>query len=418
MTVEFQGKERTLSQMAPFLEETDRALRETTWRLTTARRLVDRDAIDDDFRPAREASRGDCSRSWLCKLCRLRLSEPRTVRLWDCRNAPSFTMPSRSWWFRSFATLAKSAERHLGSMTLRPWDLAVDPLGRPPLRPFDERRRSSPSRPRAVFARIDPELAGQFQYMRTHGLLDLANRKGKAPGGYQTTFEDDRVPFIFMNAVGLDGDLRTLLHEGGHAFHTMASRGEPLAAYRDCPIEFCEVASMSMELFGARDLGLVLQRERRQPLVSPAPRRHGQRPCPGSPRWTPFSTGSTPIPDTRARSAGPRWIAILDRFGGGVDWSGFEDVRANLWHRQLHIFLYPFYYIEYGIAQLGALQIWRHSLRDRAAAVASYRKALGLGGSRPLPELFEAAGVPFGFAESTIAPLVDAVRSELESLGP
>ena len=136
---------------------------------------------------------------------------------------------------------------------LRPWDLAVDPLGRPPLHPFDDVEKLAAGS-ESIFREVDPELGGQFAFLRGRQLLDLANRKGKAPGGYQTTLEDDRLPFIFMNAVGLDSDVRTLLHEGGHAFHTLASRGEPLAAYRESPLEFCEVASMSMELLGARRL--------------------------------------------------------------------------------------------------------------------------------------------------------------------
>ena len=122
------------------------------------------------------------------------------------------------------------------------------------MRPFDDVEQLA-ERTETIFDGVDPDLGRQFRYLRTHGLLDLANRKGKAPGGYQTTLEDDRLPFIFMNAVGLDGDVRTLLHEGGHAFHALASRGETLAAYRESPIEFCEVASMAMELLGARDLG-------------------------------------------------------------------------------------------------------------------------------------------------------------------
>src|SRR5207253_740929 len=141
----------------------------------------------------------------------------------------------------------------MGVETLRPWDLSVDPLGRPPLHPFQDVEQLAAGT-ETVFHEVDAELGGQFAFLRSERLLDLANRKGKAPGGYQTTLEDDRLPFIFMNAVGLDSDVRTLLHEGGHAFHTLACRGEPLAAYRESPLEFCEVASMSMELLGTRDL--------------------------------------------------------------------------------------------------------------------------------------------------------------------
>ena len=149
--------------------------------------------------------------------------------------------------------IQQEQQESLGVETLRPWDLSVDRLGRPALKPFDDVEKLAAGT-ETIFRDVDPELGEQFAFLRSQQLLDLANRKGKAPGGYQTTLEDARLPFIFMNAVGLDSDLRTLLHEGGHAFHTLASRSEPLAAYRESPLEFCEVASMSMELLGARRL--------------------------------------------------------------------------------------------------------------------------------------------------------------------
>src|SRR5439155_13555292 len=191
----------------------------------------------------------------------------------------------------------------------------------------------------------------QFAFLRDRSLLDLANRKGKAPGGYQDTLEDDRLPFIFMNAVGLDGDVRTLLHEGGHAFHALASRGEPLAAYRVAPIEFCEVASMTMELLGARNLeGFYSEEDARRSyrqllegivLILP-----WIATVDAFQHWIYGHPGHTR--DERRR----HWTELLGRFGGHVDWSGHDEARAHSWHRQLHIFLYPFYYVEYGIAQL------------------------------------------------------------------
>jgi oligoendopeptidase F len=297
---------------------------------------------------------------------------------------------------------------------LRPWDLSVDPFGRSPLKPFATADELS-EKGLSVFRDVDSELASQFDYLRGHGLLDLANRKGKAPGGYQTTLEDDRLPFIFMNAVGIDGDLRTLLHEGGHAFHSLACRGEPLAAYRDAPIEFCEVASMSMELLGARSLDMFYNQ-------ADADRSYRQLLegivliLPWIATVDAFQHWIYTRPDHTREERRAAWNGLLDRFGGRVDWSGHEEARSNSWHRQLHIFLYPFYYIEYGIAQLGALQVWRNAKSDRAGAIAAYRRGLALGGSRPLPELFSAAGILFDFTETTLRPLIDSVRSELDRL--
>ena len=219
-----------------------------------------------------------------------------------------------------------------------------------------------------------------------------------------------------MNAVGVDGDLRTLLHEGGHAFHTLASRGQEPATYRESPIEFCEVASMSMELLGARDLGMFYapadaDRSYRQLLEGIVGLFPWVATVDAFQHWVYTHPGHT---RNQRRQA---WLGLLDRFGGLVDWSGHEEARAHSWHRQLHIFLYPFYYVEYGIAQLGALQIWQRSRADHAGAVASYRRALALGGSRPLPELFAAAGIRFDFSEATLAPLMEAIREELEQVG-
>jgi oligoendopeptidase F len=415
MTVEFQGRERTPAQMAPFLEEGDRALRQTAWELVTQRRLADKATLDDLFDRmiglrvaiAREAGFSNFVDYAFRVRERFDYGVEETIRFQEAIE-------------RVVVPLARQIQEErrvaLGVETLRPWDLAVDPLGRPPLRPFSDVATLA-ERTEAIFSSVDLELGRQFAYLRTNGLLDLANRKGKAPGGYQTTLEDDRLPFIFMNAVGLDGDVRTLLHEGGHAFHALASRGEPLAAYRESPIEFCEVASMSMELLGARDLERFYgaedaNRSYRQllegivlilPWIATVDAfQHG------------IYNHPDPTPDERRKA----WTALLDRFGGNVDWSGYEDARAHYWHRQLHIFLYPFYYIEYGIAQLGALQIWRRSLTDRAGAVAAYRRALALGGARPLPALFEAAGIRFEFREETLGPLMEAIRLELAQIGP
>jgi oligoendopeptidase F len=121
-------------------------------------------------------------------------------------------------------------------------------------------------------------------------------------------------------------------------------------------------------------------------------------------------------PSHTREERGRAWLQLMDRFGGDVDWSGHESARAHLWHRQLHLFLHPFYYIEYGIAQLGALQVWANSHRGKASALNAYRHALALGGSRPLPELFAAAGCRFAFDRATVAPLVRLVREQLEKL--
>jgi oligoendopeptidase F len=290
----------------------------------------------------------------------------------------------------------------------------VDPLGRPPLRPFAQASELADKTQR-IFDQLHPALAAGFRQMHDLRLLDLDNRKGKAPGGYQSTLNEARLPFIFMNAVGVPRDVETLLHEAGHAFHALATRDESLLAYRSAPIEFCEVASMSMELLGYEFI--------EEFYPSADARRARRTHLEGILRFFPWMAIVDAFQHwlyahpghTRSDRAGA-WRALMDRFGGDVDWSGYEPARSHLWHRQLHIFLHPFYYVEYGIAQLGALQVWANAKRDRAQALADYQRGLALGGSRPLPELFAAAGCRFDFSVETVKPLVAMLREELGRL--
>jgi oligoendopeptidase F len=252
--------------------------------------------------------------------------------------------------------------------------------------------------------------------MQQLGLLDLANRKGKAPGGYQSTLAEARAPFIFMNAVGIQRDVDTILHEAGHAFHALAAREEDLYAYRGAPIEFCEVASMSMELLAHGEL---------ERFYAPADANRARTThlegiiniLPWIATVDAFQHWIYTHPGHTRADRAAAWTQLMQRFGGDVDWTGYEEARENLWHRQLHIFIHAFYYIEYGIAQLGALQVWANSKANKADALAAYKRGLAMGGSRPLPELFAAAGCKFDFSRGTIAPLMELVDTELEKLG-
>ena len=414
LTVEFQGRERTLPQMAPFLEEQDRALRQQAWELTAQRRLEETDKFEAFFEDllglreqmARNAG-FDNYRDYAFKL-RGRFDYTAT----DCEN---FHQAVETEVIPVLHELQARRKRDLQLPALRPWDLSVDPANQPPLRPFEGVDQLIQYSQR-IFDHLSHDLSAGFRLMRETRLLDLDNRKGKAPGGYQSTLAEARVPFIFMNAVGLQRDVETMLHEAGHAFHALATRKEDLYAYRGAPIEFCEVASMSMELLGNEFL---------EEFYPPAEAQRARRDhLEGILKILPWIATvdafqhwiyTHPI-HTRAERT-EAWVGLMRRFGDAVDWTGHEDVRANLWHRQLHIFLYPFYYIEYGIAQLGALQVWANSKADKVKALKAYLDGLALGGSRPLPALFEAAGCRFDFSRQTISPLVQLIRSELGRLG-
>jgi oligoendopeptidase F len=413
LTVNFRGEEKTLVQMGRYLEETDRALRQEAWELVAQRRLQEREKFEDNFEAllkvreqiARNAGFANYRDYAFRRLCRFDYTPA------DCE---AFHAAIEREVMPVLRQLQAERKQQLGLDRLRPWDLAVDPLNRAPLRPF-EQVAAMVEQTQRVFDQLDPQLAGEFKLMRDLRLLDLDNRKGKAPGGYQSTLSESRLPFIFMNAVGQQRDVETILHEAGHAFHALATRDEPLYAYRSAPIEFCEVASMSMELLGndfieAFYAAPEARRARRDHLEGIIEIFPWIATVDAFQHWIYTHPGHT-----RAERAAA-WLALMDRFGGDVDWSGHGDARAHLWHRQLHIFLHPFYYVEYGIAQLGALQVWANSKRDRAAALADYKRALALGGARPLPELFAAAGGRFDFSAATVKPLLELVRGELQKL--
>ena len=307
--------------------------------------------------------------------------------------------------------LNEERRQKLGLEKLRPWDMAVDPLNLPPLRPFDK-VETMVERTQSIFDKLDPGLASGFRQMNDLKLLDLANRKGKAPGGYQSTLAEARLPFIFMNAVGVQRDVETILHEAGHAFHALATRHEDFFAYRSSPIEFAEVASMSMELLGNEYIETFYnendaKRARRKHLEGVIDVFPWIATIDAFQHWIYTHPGHTRVERKAA------WLALMDRFGGKLDWTGYEESRAYMWQKQLHLYLYPFYYVEYGIAQLGALQVWANSKKDSARALRQYQDALALGGSKPLPELFETAGCKFDFSEQAVQPLAQLVQNEL-----
>jgi len=410
MMVYFDGKDRTLPQVSRALEETDRARREKAWRGIATRRLRDRDPIDAIYD---EMVRNRDRRARIAGFANFRDYTFREKGRFD------YTPDDCRRYHDAVAELVVPALRRLHERRrkklklkgLRPWDLAVDPEGAAPLRPF-AKVTELVAGARDIFARVDPNLAKLFEAIRDRGNLDLDSRKGKAPGGYQCTLDAQRVPFIFMNAAGLQRDVVTLLHEGGHAFHAILCRGDSLVLYRQAPMEFCEVASMGMEALGSAHLEVFYGkadavRARRVWFEEIL------RIFPWIATIDAFQHEVYLRPDATAADRRAMWLKERRRFKGGDDWSGLEEEHASSWHAQNHPFTVPFYYIEYAIAQIGALQIWRNARKDRAKALEKYRTALALGGSRPLPELFRAAGIKFGMDAKTLKPLIQAVEAEL-----
>ncbi len=448
MSVTYRDQEHTLPQIAKYLEETDRSVRHEVWELVARRRQQDREQLHEIFdrlvelrhQIARNAGFDDY-RGYAFKAMQRfdytiadaeafhraieecvvplyrRLNEHRLALLRDREMAQvaaneAATDETATTASEAATTTSEAVDSPIES--LRPWDMEVDPLGRAPLRPFEAVGELT-SGVQQILAGIDSDLESQFAGMLERGELDLESRRGKAPGGYMSTRDEIRRPFIFMNAAGLHRDVEVLLHESGHAFHSLAARNDPMVAYRHSPIEFAEVASMTMELFADNLFDVFYDEDG----AARAKRKHLEgiiRLLPWVAQIDAFQHWLYAHPEHTREERAQHWLELEERFGPTLDWSGYEHVRESLWQRQLHLYEVPFYYIEYGIAQLGALQIWTQFREDTAAAVGNYRSALALGGSRPLPELFAAAGARFDFSAGTIAPLMDAIDSELSAL--
>ncbi len=416
MTVHFEDREQTLQQMARYQEVPDRALRQPAWELTGNRRLVDRDAIDAIFDQQLDLRRQIAHNAGL---------ESYRDVIWKSYKRFDYT-PEQCFEFAD--TIAQTCvplvkrldtarKRDLNVEILRPWDLSVDPKHRPALVPFKEGQTDQfVAKTKSILQQLSPQLADEFDSLRRHNNLDLETRKGKQPGGYQSNLEESKQAFIFLNAAGLHRDIEVLLHEAGHAFHHLAASGaEPIVFLRSAPMEFCEVASMSMELLGSEHFEVFYNdadaaRARRSMFESII------RFFPWMATIDLFQHWLYTHPNHTRQQRTDEWMSILQRFSGDIDWTGYETIRAASWQRQLHLFHNPFYYVEYGIAQIGALQLWLKARQDPKRALANYQAALRLGGTRPLPELFSAAGIRFDFSEKTLRPLMNALGEELDRL--
>lgn len=416
MLVEFRGQSYTLQQLARFLEEPDRATRQEAWQAGEARRAKDREELDRLFDQLLQL-RGKIARNAGLKDFReyaWRASKRFDYTPDDCRR---FAEAVAETCLPVVEELNRQRKADLGVQTLRPWDMAVDPKGRDALRPFSaDDPQKLVEGTENVLRRVAPDFAKSFRELRGAKTLDLESRKGKRPGGFQATLPIQRQPFIFMNAAGLQRDVETMLHEFGHALHTIESRVEPLLFLSNAPMEFAEVASMSMELLGATYLEEFYseadaQRARRGHLEGIIRLMPWIATIDSFQHWLYTHEGCA------ALERGEAWLRIWGGLSSGqLDWRGHEDVKRFYWQRQLHLFHAPFYYIEYGIAQLGALGVWLNHRRQGAEALAAYRRALALGGTRPLPRLFEAAGLKFDFSARTLGPLMREVGEELARL--
>lgn len=414
MSVEMEGQQITLAKANSYLENTDRSIREDAFRKIWECRMSKKDELDESFD----------------KMFKLRIQKAKNS---GCKDFIDFIYkvkdrPYTPQHCKDFADtvekviipvtnkLSEERAKSLGIEVLRPWDYAVDVLGREPLKPYSTYDELVDKVDR-IFESIHPQAGAWAREMQAKKLIDVENRIGKAPGGYQISFDESRLPFIFMNATESDQDIYTLLHESGHSFHEFNQASQECYWYRGAPSEFAEVASMSMELIGMTKLGEFYNEEDMKRSIKD--------------KLTEILTLFAYIAsiDTfqheiyrrenhTAQDRADIWLGLMERFypDANPGWAGLEQYRRIGWQRILHIFECPFYMIEYGIAQLGAMQVYANYLKDPNKAIEDLFRAEKLGGSRPVNELFEAANIKFDFTEKTIEPVVAKVVDMLEAI--
>jgi oligoendopeptidase F len=415
MMVEINGKELTLQQASVILQSTDRARREEAYRKISERRLKDKTELDDlfsklvDLRHQVSKNAGFANfRDYMFKSYGRFDYTPKDC--FDFHDAiASEVVPILN-------ELSRERKEKLNVSSLRPWDKAVDPEGREPLKAF-ENGSDLTEKSIASFHRLDPFLGQCLSIMKSMGHLDLESRKGKAPGGYNYPLAEIGVPFIFMNATSTMRDMTTIMHEGGHAVHNFLTKDLPLSDFKSPPMEVAELASMSMELISMDAWDIFFpdpedlkraKREQLEDIIETLP-------------WVAtidqFQHWIYENPTHSQEDRKKNWNAVFARYADPItDWSGLDEARDYAWQKQLHLYEVPFYYIEYGMAQLGAIALWRNYKLDKQKGLEGYMNALKLGNLTTIPEIYKAANIKFDFSKAYIKELMDFVKEEFAKI--
>jgi oligoendopeptidase F len=415
MTVTLDGEEMTLPRAADRLKSPNRAVREEAYRSIQARRLRDAEPLDALFtglvslrhRVALNAGFANFRDYMFAALGRFDYTPQ------DCF---AFHKAIRETVVPLIDDLDLERRQDLALAELRPWDLDVDVSGKAPLRPFDTGAELL-EKTITVFQNLDPYLGDCLRTMRQMGQLDLESRKGKAPGGYNYPLDETGVPFIFMNATSSLRDVVTMLHEGGHAVHSFLTRNLPLGADKHPPSEVAELASMSMELMSMDHWGVFftdpedLRRAKKTHLESVL------ETFPWVATIDKFQHWVYENPQHTEAERHQCWTSIFDEFNQRtVSWKGLEGFKPYLWQKQLHLYEVPFYYIEYAMAQLGAIAVWRNFRQNPQEGLDAYKRALAMGYTAPIGEIYAAAGIRFDFSTDYLRTLADFVREEMAKL--
>ena len=415
MTVEIDGQTKTLQQAGVYLENADRAIREMAYRKIQERRIQDRDKLDEVFNKLKTVRHQIALNAGFenfrdYSFASLKRFDYTPKECFDFHEAVAETVVP------ILNQLAEERKATLALDSLRPWDKGVDVKGRPALHPFNG-GEDLLNKTIDCFNLLDPFLGECLTLMKQMGRLDLESRIGKAPGGYNYPLEETGFPFIFMNASSLMRDVITLLHEGGHAVHSIVTKDLALNTFRNFPSEVAELASMSMELI-TMDYWHVYfdnEEELRRAKIQHLEDILSTLPWVATVDKFQHWIYENPTHTTEERTQA--WLRIYEQFTDSItDWSGLETFKSSMWHRQLHIFELPFYYIEYGIAQLGAIGVWKNYKENPQKGLEGYLNALKLGYTKPMASVYNAANIPFDFSKEHIASLMTFLQGELNTL--
>ena len=415
MSVQVNGHEYTLQQAAAFLEKPDRALREEVYFKIQKRRLQDKDSLNELYsklitkrhQVAVNAGFKNYRDYKFIELGRFDYTKE------DCFQ---FHEAVKEYILPLVDIINENKKKQLGLEKLRPWDLDAEPAGREPLHPFTH---SDELLDKTIhcFNQLMPFFGDCLRTMQGMGRFDLESRKGKAPGGYNCPLAETGAPFIFMNAAGQMSDVTTMVHEGGHAVHSFLTHDLELSAFKEYPMEIAEVASMAMELFSMDHWDVYFKNKEDLKRAKEHQLERVITIFPWIATIDKFQHWVYENPAHTLEERSGQWMKILKEFTSSVvDTSDLEKFREWGWQKQLHLFEVPFYYIEYGIAQLGAVGLWMQFKKDKKQGLEHYLNALSLGGTTTLPKLYEAAGLKFNFSGEHIKQLMWFLRSELENL--
>ena len=416
MTVTINDKEFTLQQAAKFLESEDRNVREEAYRKIQERRLQDKDALNDLYNQLIEKRHQEALNANFANYRDYRFKE---LGRFDYTKEDCFAFHQavKLHVLPLVNIIYQKKKEKLGLDILRPWDLDAEPAGTPSLKPFKTSEELI-SKSIECFSKLRPFFGDCLKKMQELKQFDLDSRMGKAPGGYNCPLAETGAPFIFMNAAGQMNDVTTMVHEGGHAVHSFLAHPLALTGFKEYPMEIAEVASMAMELFSMENWEVFFS----DPNELTRAKEHQLERVITIFPWIAIVDKfqhwiyENPLHTPTERTA--EWNLILAEFQDDViDYSGLENFRSNAWQRQLHLFEVPFYYIEYGIAQLGAIGMWMQFKKDQQKALDNYCEALSLGGTKTLPELYKTAGLKFDFSPDQIKGLMEFVKDEMKKLG-